>query len=215
MSFRSRIDGILTGYFHRQFVKVLRKETRGCNSLLDLGCGYNTYIHKITKGIPRSVGVDVFMPSIEKARAAKTHSEFVLDDVMSYLRKQPDKSFDAIIALDLIEHLTKEDGIKLKDEMERVAAKKAIILTPNGFVPQRPYDNNPWQEHKSGWPWQEWIGYGYKLYGFAGYKALRGERGAILFKPRIFWKYFSFFTQHFTIHMPKYAFELMCVKTIQ
>ena len=35
--------------------------------------------------------------------------------------------------------------------MEKVARKKVIVFTPNGFVPQRPYDGNPFQEHLSGW----------------------------------------------------------------
>jgi hypothetical protein len=39
--------------------------------------------------------------------------------------------------------------------MEKWAIKKIIIKTPNEYLWQDGYDNNPMQEHKSGWSVEE------------------------------------------------------------
>ena len=44
-----------------------------------------------------------------------------------------DRSFDAVIALELLEHLNKEEGYELIHNMERWARSKVIVSTPNGF----------------------------------------------------------------------------------
>lgn len=161
-----------------------------------------------------SVGVDLHEPSLKKAKELNTHHSFVKSDVISYLKSAPDSSFDAVMALDLIEHLEKEEGLDLLKEMERVASKKAILFTPNGFVPQSSYDNNPWQVHKSGWGYEEMKEKGYSIIGIAGHKSIRGERALIYRKPRFFWKLLSHGSQLFTYHLPRYAFALLCVKTL-
>ena len=69
-------------------------------------------------------------------------------------------SVDSIFLLDVIEHLEKDDGIKIIKESERVARKQIIIFTPLGFMPQHvePDMKDGWglsgsemQEHRSGW----------------------------------------------------------------
>ena len=58
---------------------------------------------------------------------------------------------NACVALDVIEHLVKPDGIKLMRDMETIAAKKVIFFTPCGFLPQHHTTNDDLQEHLSGW----------------------------------------------------------------
>jgi len=66
-------------------------------------------------------------------------------------RNFKENSFDCVLASDVIEHFSKEEGYKLIEMMEKIARRKVIIYTPNGFLKQGEYDNNPWQVHKSGW----------------------------------------------------------------
>lgn len=212
-SFLQKADRFILGPFYKQFMNTIVQETMDCDSLLDIGCGFNPAMKQLTSRMDHSVGLDVFQPSIDKAKVENTHHEFVLEDVKTYLEKMPDNSFDLVIALDLIEHLTREDGFWLIAQMERLARKKIVIFTPNGFVPQTPYDNNPFQEHISGWEIPEMEERGYKIFGFGGYQKLRGERFQIKFKPRIFWKYLAFGTQLFTHKAPKYAYSILCVKS--
>ena len=209
-----KIDELLLYPFYQQFINRIDRETSDCQSLLDIGCGFNLPIKRVTERMDRSVGLDVFQPSIDKAIKAQTHNEFVVADVKSYLEQLPDKSFDAVLALDLIEHLTKEQGFWLISQMERLARKKVVIFTPNGFVPQTPYDNNPWQAHISGWDCNEMSKMGYEVFGYGGYKKWRGERFAIRFKPRIFWKYLAFYSQIYFHRHPLHAYGILCIKKI-
>jgi hypothetical protein len=72
-----------------------------------------------------------------------------------------DKSVDTVFALDFIEHLEKEDGLRMLREAERVARRQVVIYTPQGFFPQSyedpektdrwGMDGGYWQTHRSGW----------------------------------------------------------------
>src|SRR4029078_10523678 len=73
----------------------------------------------------------------------------------------PDKSVDSVFALDFIEHLDKQDGLRMLREAERVARQQIVVFTPHGFFPQsyddpgKPdrwgMDGGYWQTHRSGW----------------------------------------------------------------
>ena len=71
----------------------------------------------------------------------------------------PDKSVDTVFALDFIEHLEKQDGLRMLREAERVARRQVVVYTPHGFFPQSHNDEHDrwgmdggyWQTHRSGW----------------------------------------------------------------
>ena len=73
----------------------------------------------------------------------------------------PDKALDSVFALDVIEHLDKDEGRALLREAVRVAREQVVIHTPLGFFPQHhPPESNrdrwgmeggDWQDHRSGW----------------------------------------------------------------
>jgi Methyltransferase domain len=76
------------------------------------------------------------------------------------LKMFADNSVDSIFLLDVIEHLDKEEGVKVLKEMERVARRQIVIFTPLGFMPQHMEsgEQDGWglsgievQEHRSGW----------------------------------------------------------------
>lgn len=134
-------------------------------------------------------------------------------DVLDVGKKFGSNSFDCVLASDLIEHLTKEDGIRLIEVMEKIAKNKVIIFTPNGFLPQREHDNNPWQVHKSGWTVKEMKERGYKVIGINGWKPLKGEFARIKFWPKYFWMIISDITQFFMRNHPERAFQILCIKT--
>jgi len=98
--------------------------------------------------------------------------------------------------------------------MEEIATKKVIIFTPNGFLPQGEYDNNPWQIHHSGWDVEEMQDLGYNIIGINGWKPLRGEYARINYKPLFLWTLLSDITQLFVRNNPKYAFQILCVKEL-
>ena len=186
-----------------------------CATLLDLGCGSESPIEKLTHKISYSVGVDISEESISLSKKAKIHHEYKKMNVLDIEKVFAPKSFDCVVAFELIEHLTKKDGLQLLNMMEKIARKKIIISTPNGFIEQNEYDNNPFQIHRSGWSYYEIKKMGFRIIGNGGWKSLRGLRGRIIWKPRIFWFLVSRFSQFYTKSHPEHAFDLICIKDLE
>ncbi len=207
--------------FHT-LVYELQKELKDCETVLDLGCGYSSpleYCH----GIKYSVGVEPFKPYILKSKKKKIHSKYINKKIEELDFKN--KSFDAVIMIEVLEHLPKKSGEKILKKIEKWAKKKVIISSPNGFIAQKALDNNPLQKHLSGWDCTAMKSKGYKSKGLAGLKFLRQEvptnimgddlTVSMRFKPRLFWFIVATFSQIFIYYMPSLAFELFSVKKIK
>jgi hypothetical protein len=199
--------------FDRQLVRELESEIVGhCDSLLDLGCGRSSPVGSFSHRLGRCVGIDAFEPYLRESVAAGIHSDYCCLDVMQIEQHFGPESFDCVVALDLVEHLPKADGEELLGIMERTAARKVVVFTPNGFQPQQPYDDNPLQQHLSGWKVDEMRHRGYRVIGLHGWKPLRGERGIARGHPRRIWETVALWTQPFVREHPAHAFHLLCVK---
>jgi len=213
------MNRVLKYLYYNFYVKIfpnyqieLEKATGHCSSLLDVGCGSSSPIRRFSKRI-YCVGVDAFGPSIEKSKRQKIHDEYYKLDVLEIGKKFGENSFDCVLASDLIEHFTKKEGVELLEAMEKIANKKVIVFTPNGFLPQEEYDNNPWQVHKSGWTVKEMKKRGYEVIGVNGWKPLRGECASIKFRPKTFWKVISDITELIVRNNPEKAFQILCIKS--
>lgn len=205
---------ILKSIYRKIFPDIvthLKKELRGCKSVLDLGCGYNSPIQYCK--IPFSVGVELFEPYLIESKRKGIHNQYIKADIRE-IDFEP-KSFDAVIAIEVLEHLTTQEGYELIKNMEKWALKKIIISTPNGYLWQNDADNNPLQEHKSGWFTKELEKFGFKVIGLNGFKPLRGYAASIRYKPKLLWYLISDLTQKITYYYPKWAFQLFAVKEIK
>lgn len=142
---------------------LVQKEVSESDTVLYLGCGImqdvgnkvdNMYFGKLRcKFI---VGVDIWRQYLEHIKNEENVIVLNLDirDLSMFI----DKSFDVVIALDTVEHLEEKDSYKVIKEMERIAKKKVIILTPFEFYSNvkhtkehYPYcglGDNPFMEHK-------------------------------------------------------------------
>ncbi|MFX0008076.1 MAG: class I SAM-dependent methyltransferase [Promethearchaeota archaeon] len=189
----------------------LEKAILPCSTLLDLGCGANSPIKYFSEKF-QCIGIDLYEKSINESKKKKIHNEYCQMDVLKIEENFKPNSFDCVVALDLIEHLTKEDGNKLIRAMERISKKKVVIFTPNGYHPQGECDVNPWNVHKSGWTVEEMEQKGYRVIGMNGLKYLKGEYAAPRYKPKILWYIISELTQIFVRNHPKRANQLLCVK---
>lgn len=191
----------------------LEKAIGDCRTLLDVGCGSNSPIAPFSSQL-HSVGVDGFQPSIDKSKVLGIHNDYMLMNVLDIDKTLPDNSFDCVLASDLIEHFEKDEGVKLLEAMERIASKRVIVFTPNGFLPQGEYDSNPFQVHKSGWSAGEMKSRGYRALGINGWKPLRVEEADFRFRPRLLWMLISDITQIFVRSAPEKAFHILCIKDI-
>lgn len=201
-------------FFYPEFLekKIIKS---GCQSLLDLGCGKDSPIKFFSEKFKYSLGVDNFPDYIKQSKEKKIHSEYLLEDILSACKRIKSKSFDCVLASDLIEHFSKEDGEILIKEMERIAVKKVFIFTPNGFVPQKKYDNNQGQVHLSGWSVGEMRKLKYKVYGIGGLKFIKGEKRRIKLFPKKLWLRIALLSQVFLANYPSLSFQILCVKTLE
>lgn len=193
------------------YQKELVKALQGSTSVLDVGCGSNSPVGQL-RGKARLVGIDVYDGSVKKSQELGIHDEYHIHDVLKIQELFKAGSFDSVVALDLIEHLEKPDGLALLDAMETIATKKVVVFTPNGFLAQGEYDSNPWQVHRSGWTVAEMKSRGYDVIGISGWRPIRGELGYVKHKPAWFWIIFSDITQLFVRSHPEKAFQILCVK---
>lgn len=80
--------------------------------------------------------------------------------VLDILPAMADKSVDSIILLDVLEHMSKEEGREVLRHAERLARRQIVIFAPLGFMAQHVPENvkdgfgldgHDLQEHRSGW----------------------------------------------------------------
>jgi len=194
------------------YYSFLAQNLFDCNSILDLGCGNNSPLQYFPHMSSRACGIDIFYPYLKESQIKGVHRKYILANILNICIKT--KSFDCVLALDLIEHLEKEEAFELINTMESIARKKVIIFTPNGFLQQKPYDGNQYHIHKSGWVCEDLEKLGFTPFGFFGLKGLRGEYCKIKFKPRFFWFIVSEMTQPFVFRLPRFASQILFIKNL-
>ena len=100
-------------------------------SVLDIGCGDGRNFN------PNS-GIYVGIDNNNRILSYKPNTtNFLMKyDFSNGLIPFLDKSFDAVLLIDVIEHLEKDKALILLKEAERIAKEKIIIYTPEGFLEQ-------------------------------------------------------------------------------
>ena len=190
----------------------LRASLAGCSRVLDVGCGPNSPLQHF--GIEQLAGFDGWAPSLETARKNRTHQEFILGDIRQLASRVAPGQFDACIALDVIEHLPKDDGLGFLDALERSASRRVVLTTPNGFLPQGHTDADDLQTHRSGWDPADFTKRGYRVTGLLGPRCLRGEYHCLRHRPRLFFAILSLAAQlSWTRWAPGSAAALLACKS--
>ncbi len=146
-------------------------------SVLDIGYGLGNHwagakLDHVLRGQIEITAFDSLIPSMPE----QVHSpikEYIQGLAPQDLAKIPSGCFDIVIAFDVIEHLSKEEGYLLAYEMERISGSSCIVFTPNGHVWQPGTLDNPRQAHISGWRPKE--------FARLGWKSIRGSTGLKFF----------------------------------
>jgi SAM-dependent methyltransferase len=198
--------------FERLHRAIEREIGADCKSLLDLGCGTRSPIWSFERRLTRSIGVDLDFSSLVASRRHAIHDGYVCADIrdLEFLGG----SFDCAIALDVIEHLTKQDGSRVLAALERLSGK-VIVFTPSGFLPQGAVGGKEEQRHLSGWSAAEMRRLGYRVLGMSGWKPLRGEEARPTLRPHFLWDRVARWTEPMVESRPELAFQLLCVKDLR
>lgn len=158
-------------YFQYPHRHVLRQNIQKFDKVLDLGVGPIPVFSYFAKKDYYLVGVDIHKPTLDVARKCGIYDRLVLSDVFKYLKKCRDKSFDVVVAFDLVEHLPKGKVQVIVKEMSRVAKKRIVIVTENGFHENDHHMlDNPYQEHLNGPEIKFFTRRGWKVYGIDGFE---------------------------------------------
>ena len=190
----------------------IRTLVKDCSTALDLGCGEGNHL---PVGLPEALqitGVDSHRASLDVAMKHERYTDVICGDIFSVLADCRDASYDAVIACDLIEHLTTASGAILAAEMRRVSRRIAIIATPNGFVPQPPRADNPANEHLSGWNPRDLNALGFSVIsGHYGWRRLRTTYGLPKLKPGMAGDLVACITARPIARFPHHAYQLVAV----
>ncbi len=142
------------------FLSTAAKAIKTTDVVLDVGCGirpmnyFRPKLHFMVE--PWKEYADILAYRYRNDKSVMIFRQGALEALQSL----GDKSVDSIFLLDVIEHITKEIGLAVVAECERVAREQIVIFTPLGFMPQHMEDGQKdgWglsgasvQEHLSGW----------------------------------------------------------------
>lgn len=134
-------------------------------SVLDVACGSGKWGYLIRscwwwtsspgqrKGPAVLVGIDIFLGYLKLVKYHRIYDHVV----RCHVSRLPfrGKSFDVVIASEIIEHLDKQDGDLLLSELDRVYRKTIILTTPNWVRKRGGLETtegfNPYEKHVSRW----------------------------------------------------------------
>ena len=106
-------------------------------SILEIGCGHGAFIHFIKKaGYANVIGFDNSPDQVSESKRLGITGVFQRDAIEG-LRCINTESIDLVVAIDVLEHLRKDELFLLANEACRVLRRggKWIIHTPNGESP--------------------------------------------------------------------------------
>lgn len=192
-------------------ILLLRRLIPAQSTVLDVGCGYISPLRYI-RNLKYTAGIDIDRAAVRVSRRQHIHHKYNVGDIRGLGHLFPEKSFDTVIAFDVVEHLTKKDGYKLIRNMEKIARKKIIIITPNGFQPQANFNTNRHQQHLSGWTSADFRKYKFSVYGLRGLRWLRGQYGALKYHPWFLAAGLACISEPILFFFPALSYDLVAVK---
>jgi SAM-dependent methyltransferase len=119
--------------------------------VLDVGAGYGKYglLAREYGGAERVDAVDASPPRFP------VYDHVYVGDIRRLDKVLPagGERYDLALLIDVIEHLEKDEGWQVLDDLMR-RAKQVLVTTPFGFRPQE-IPGMPYETHRSGWyPWE-------------------------------------------------------------
>lgn len=158
---------------HPALPRILDAIPEGARTLLDAGCGTGVVgaLCRVYREPTRLVGIEIHEPYLARCRRMGFYDEYLHRSLEELPLPFGEHEFDAATCIEVIEHLPRESGERLLDELERVA-RRVVVSTPNWFFQQDEYDQNPHQRHRSAWSARDFKRRGYRVEGVGGMKIL-------------------------------------------
>lgn len=91
-------------------------------------------------------GFDIYLTPVHEY----CYNDIMIGDALDILPTLNDNSYEMIIAIDILEHFTKTDGMFFLSEIKRITSKSVLVSTPKNFIEQD-IEANPYENHRSLW----------------------------------------------------------------
>lgn len=134
-------EAVLTwskGYFRAHYSHLLPQDKNA--KILEVGCGYGRYIAVLSEmGYTNCYGIDLSDEQISHAKTVLQLTNVEQADALDWLSTK-DAMFDCILGLDILEHFSTDDLLRLGEKMYRTLKPGgcAIFQVPNGMSPLNP-----------------------------------------------------------------------------
>lgn len=118
-------------YYYR-FLPLLKDRDKD-EAILELGCGPGYFLEFLKEqGFTNAKGVDISKEQVEVARQRGVDAKVA--DIFEFLDSSQD-NFDVIIAIDFIEHFTREELLRLFSKIYQMLNDNGLLVlqTPNGM----------------------------------------------------------------------------------
>jgi SAM-dependent methyltransferase len=104
--------------------------------MADLACGHGSFLYWLReRGFTAAAGVDSSKEQVQQARSAGL--EIVEAEAVGWLERQPPGTFEVLFAIDFIEHVSKDDFMRLLQASAHALTPRGrlILRYPNGDSP--------------------------------------------------------------------------------
>ncbi|WP_438448225.1 hypothetical protein [Gorillibacterium sp. sgz5001074] len=135
-------------------------------SMLDVGAG----VCRISGDfqVPLILALEAHRPYLENRTNRSPHIIPLHMDALKMEKVLLPKTVSSVLIADVIEHVTKKEGLELLRQAEVIAVNRVVVFTPSGYFPQDGYDyynmnGEYYQTHRSGWTPEEFDRMGYTV----------------------------------------------------
>ena len=105
---------------------------------------------EISKGLNVRIDAIEVFPEYIKDIHHNIYDNIYIQEAINALGEMSDQSYDLILAIDVLEHFSKEDGHRFLDELLRVG-QNIIVSTPKLTFTLDALFGNPYEIHKTEW----------------------------------------------------------------
>jgi len=135
---QSNVDLIVSEscrYFAEYVLSYLPQDKKA--NILDVGCGYGRYLTALEKsGYINVKGIDISKDQVAYARNKLGLFNAEVADAIHYL-EDDDQKYDAVLLMDVLEHLSVEDSVSLLAKIKQALRKGGVLIihVPNALAP--------------------------------------------------------------------------------
>jgi hypothetical protein len=194
------------------FTDFLTREIEGCKTVLNLACGNKMPCSQFCSYNCSVKGIELFSAY---SPFLKKFYEYTYSDIAKTNFKE--KSFDAVLILNVLEYVTKGEGVEIIEKAEKWANKRIVLSVANGIRKPKNKDGNL-MGNRTLWDIHDLKAMGYTIYGLDWkkmyYDAAFEKMRAMSFPSRIFSQITSDLSKEIIRHFPKNAPYLLCTKKL-